>query len=448
MDEAIACYRKAIELDPKDRQGPPQPGRCVLGQGPVGRGHRLLQEGHRTRPEARHRPTATWALRWGQGPVGRGHRLLHEAIELDPKLAVAHANLGNALKDTGQLDEAIACFRKAIDLDPTFADAHSNLGCDSLRHQTGLRRGHRLLRKAIELDPRTASLHYNLGNALNGKGQVGQGHRVLQEGHRTRPEIRQGPQQPGRCARRPRARSDAAIACLRKAIEARPELRRSPHQSGPLCWGPKGQVQEAIACFKKAIELGFIPARPLLARAERAAAAQDRFADFQNGRYTPAINEERLMMAEWCQVKKLNHAANGLYAAAFLADPRLADNLQAAHRCNAACFASLAAASQGVDAAKLDDQERTRLRQQALDWLRADLALRTKQLATGTPADRAGVQQQLRHWQTDTDLAGIRDAAALAKLPADEQKVLTQLWTDVAALRTRTEIPAVKAEKP
>ena len=39
----------------------------------------------------------------------------------------------------------------------------------------------------------------------------------------------------------------------------------------------------------------------------------------------------------------------------------------------------------------------------------------------------------MRHWQQDSDLAGIRDAAALAKLPADEQKVFTQLWADVAA---------------
>jgi hypothetical protein len=31
------------------------------------------------------------------------------------------------------------------------------------------------------------------------------------------------------------------------------------------------------------------------------------------------------------------------------------------------------------------------------------------------------VVQTLRHWQQDTDLAGIRDAAALAKLPQDAQ---------------------------
>jgi len=34
-------------------------------------------------------------------------------------------------------------------------------------------------------------------------------------------------------------------------------------------------------------------------------------------------------------------------------------------------------------------------------------------------------RQTLSHWQKDIDLAGIRNAAALAKLPAGEQKAFT-----------------------
>ena len=43
------------------------------------------------------------------------------------------------------------------------------------------------------------------------------------------------------------------------------------------------------------------------------------------------------------------------------------------------------------------------------------------------------------HWQIDTDLAGIRDGAAPAKLPADEQTACTQLWADVGALSMTAE---------
>ena len=78
---------------------------------------------------------------------------------------------------------------------------------------------------------------------------------------------------------------------------------------------------------------------------------------------------------------------------------------------------------------------------QALDWLRADLARRTKQLESGKPADHAEVPQTMGHWQQDTDLAGIRDAANLAKLSGEEQKACTQLWTDVAALLKQANAP-------
>ena len=44
------------------------------------------------------------------------------------------------------------------------------------------------------------------------------------------------------------------------------------------------------------------------------------------------------------------HRSARLYAAAFAADPKLADDLKAGHRYNAACFAALAAAGQGEDA--------------------------------------------------------------------------------------------------
>jgi serine/threonine-protein kinase len=103
-------------------------------------------------------------------------------------------------------------------------------------------------------------------------------------------------------------------------------------------------------------------------------------------------------------------------------------------RYGAACAAALAGGGRLTDAKPLDDKERARWRKRALDWLRADLALRTKQLASGQPADRAQVRQQMMHWQQDGDLAAIRDKAALAQRPADERQACEKLWADVAAL--------------
>jgi hypothetical protein len=131
-----------------------------------------------------------------------------------------------------------------------------------------------------------------------------------------------------------------------------------------------------------------------------------------------------------------------LHADAFAADPKLADDLKAAHRYDAACSAAKAAAGQGKDAAELDGKVRARLCKQALNWLRADLALHTRQLQTGKPADRAAVPKVLKHWQQDSDLVGLRDAAALARLPAEERAACERLWADVSALLAKAEAPA------
>jgi hypothetical protein len=128
-----------------------------------------------------------------------------------------------------------------------------------------------------------------------------------------------------------------------------------------------------------------------------------------------------------------------LYADSFAADPQLAGDLPTAHRYDAACAAALAGAGQGADAGKLDAKERARLRQQALDWLKADLALRRKQMRSWRPGQVAQAHAALAHWQKDSDLAGLRDKDALAKLPAEERAACERLWADVAALLKKAE---------
>jgi hypothetical protein len=85
----------------------------------------------------------------------------------------------------------------------------------------------------------------------------------------------------------------------------------------------------------------------------------------------------------------------------------------------------------------LDATECGRLRKQALDWLRADLTAWTKVVSEDSPPGRTAVQQTLRHWQRDADLASVRDPAALARLPREERSAWERLWADVAALLER-----------
>jgi hypothetical protein len=168
-----------------------------------------------------------------------------------------------------------------------------------------------------------------------------------------------------------------------------------------------------------------------------------RLCGFLIGATTPASSSERIELAQLCLYKQLNRAAVRFFEEGFAGQPGLAEDLRSSNRYDAACAAALAAAGQGKDADKLESKERARLRRQALDWLRANLAQWIKQMANGSPEVHSRIQETLAHCQKDRDLASVRGDAALAKLPDDEQLGWRQLWADVekTLARARQENP-------
>jgi hypothetical protein len=159
------------------------------------------------------------------------------------------------------------------------------------------------------------------------------------------------------------------------------------------------------------------------------------------GSAQPASAAERIELANLCLVKKRPGTAARFFADAFAAQPALAEDLKAGDRYNAACAAALADAGIGEGAAKTDDKERSRLRQQALDWLEADLKAWSHLLGQVKPQDRQTLQRTLQHWQRDPDLVSVRDVDALADLPAEERQAWQQLWADVDHLLAKANSP-------
>jgi WD40 repeat protein/serine/threonine protein kinase len=159
-----------------------------------------------------------------------------------------------------------------------------------------------------------------------------------------------------------------------------------------------------------------------------------RFPAVLRGQDEPADNAERLAFAQLARDHQEFAFAARLWAEALASDPMLGDDRRAQHRYHAARAAALAAAGQGKARPPLDDAAKATLRRQVLDWLKAEFAAWDKHLESGPPRDRLTIVLTLSDWKHENDLAGLRDAAALAKLPAEEQKTFIQLWTDVAEL--------------
>jgi tetratricopeptide (TPR) repeat protein len=186
-EEAIAAYRRAIELDPNE--GAPHNG--------LGNVYRDL---------------------------GRSEEAIaayRRAIELDPEEAIYHNNLGNVYSELGRSEEAIAAYRRAIELDPEEAVYHNNLGIvysDLGRSEEAIA----AYRRAIELDPDDATPHVSLAGIYRHLGDKAKCQRHLAEARRLlKPDAHYNLA----CVESIAGNVDAALDHLSKALEKAPRRR-------------------------------------------------------------------------------------------------------------------------------------------------------------------------------------------------------------------------------
>lgn len=175
-----------------------------------------------------------------------------------------------------------------------------------------------------------------------------------------------------------------------------------------------------------------------LLRCQHLRALEGRLLAVVQGTDKPAIGD-CLDLVELCFVKNHYAAAARLYANALAGTPSLAEDLRAGHRFNAARAAALAGCGHGDDVTGLGEPELAKLRKQARDWLRLDLAAWAKKVDAGTEGDRIQARKTLAPWRDEPDLAGLRDADALEKLPAAERQECRALWEAVADVLRRAD---------
>jgi serine/threonine-protein kinase len=478
LDEAIAAHRKAVALNPRDARAHYHLGNALGDRGRTSEAMASYRQAIALDPKATLAHNNLGNALYDQGKVDEAIACYRRAIAADPRSALAWNNLGRALHTRGQTDEAIAAFRQAIAIDPRCVLAYTNLGL-ALEARGRLDEALAAQQQAVAVAPRDANAHFNLGNAWLAKGRPDEAiaaYRlaVTLDPTDARPLVNLGN------TLWAKGQLDEAGAAFQKAIAVAPRLAAAHHNLGSVL-AEKGQWDQAGDAYQKAIALDprfvqayfglgqalihqgrFGPARDSLRRCrellprshparqaategmrhcERLLALDEKLDPVLHGKAQAISAAERAEYARLCQYKKRFHASACLFREAFAAEPKLADDLRAAHRYNAACSAARAASGQGHHAAPIDGRESARWRKQALDWLRADLVLWTRQLGTGKPADRAAVQQWLRHWQKDPDLAGLRDAAWLVNLPDSELRACRRLWADVETLLKRAGQP-------
>jgi serine/threonine-protein kinase len=421
MPGAIAANRAVIRLEPASALAHINLGLSLRASGDLPGAIAAYREALRLQPDSADAYIGLgFALR-ASGDLPGAIAASRTAIRLKPEDARAHNNLGAFLASSGDMPGAIAAYREALRLQPENALAHAGLG-SALRASGDLPGAIAEYRAAIRLKPEDASVHINLGSALRASGDL-----------------------PG------------AIAANRAAIHLQPDSAEAHCNLGQAL-RQAGDFAGALAELRRGHELGSrrpgwpYPSAEWVRQTERMAALAGRLETVLGGEAGPADDAERLALAQMCYDTRRYAAAARLWAEALAADPKLADDRRAQHRYNAACAAALGAAGQGRDEPWPDESSRARLRAQALGWLRAELAIWSKLSATaGKPnalgrllgaVDRDTIRATLKHWRVDPDLAGVRDALALVKLPAAERDAWRALWVDVDALLRDAAFPA------
>ena len=110
-----------------------------------------------------------------------------EALRIEPDLADAHYNLGIALARVGRMPEAIEQLEYALQIDPDLAEAHNNLGID-LAQSGRIPEAIEHLERALRIQPDLAEAHYNLGIALVQAGRIEDAISHYQQALRIKPD--------------------------------------------------------------------------------------------------------------------------------------------------------------------------------------------------------------------------------------------------------------------
>jgi tetratricopeptide (TPR) repeat protein len=224
-----------------------------------------------------------------------------KAPALDPNHALLRVQLGVVLAEQSKLEEAVACYRKALALEPRLAPAYFHLG-NALKAQDRPDEAIAAFRMASECNPEDPSPPYNLGTTL-----------------------------------RDQHRYEEAITAFRQAIKLDPTIPPAHGAlGGVLCLS--GRFAEAHASTQHCLDL--LPSMHPLRRnamaqlqlCDRNLALEARLPALLDGREKAGGPREMLELIQACQLTQRHSAAAHFSTALSAAEPRQADDLQAAHR--------------------------------------------------------------------------------------------------------------------
>ena len=170
-DEAVADFRKAIELRPEQSKDHGNLGRALLAKGRMAEAMDEFQTALRISPNDSDAENNIGAALLQNGELDDAIDHLLKAIQNRASNADAYINLGNAYLQKREIDSAIATYSATLQLPYDHAESEYSVA-NAFRQKGDLENAVVHYRRALELRPDYADAHNNLGNALRQQGRI------------------------------------------------------------------------------------------------------------------------------------------------------------------------------------------------------------------------------------------------------------------------------------
>jgi tetratricopeptide (TPR) repeat protein len=194
--------------------------------------------------------------------------LWQDCVNKSPQKARPYNNLGAALADKGQYNEALAHYHKALEINPYYPNAYANLGFVLVK-QGKIEEGITQFFKALQIKPNDYETLSNLGVALLKQKRYAEAGNYLSNALKINPHFAKAHSNLG-VVRRRQNRFQESIDHLRFALKLDPDYAEAYNNLG-VTLASQGRYEEAIKQFSAALEInpGYAKARQNLEQSLR-----------------------------------------------------------------------------------------------------------------------------------------------------------------------------------
>ena len=272
VNEAIAQYQKALQINPNRADADINLGNALIRKGSVDEAIAHYQKALQIKPDFAGAYYNLGDALIRKGSVNEAIAQYQKALQIKPDYAEAHVNLGNALLQKGSVDEALAHYQRALQIKPDFAEAHYNLG-DALIRKGSVDQAIAHFQRALEIDPDFAEAHINLGHALIRKGKMDEAIAHFQKALQVSPDYAEAQKS---LAWVLATCPQASLRNGKRAVELAQRANQLTGDGNPVVLGTlaaayaeAGRFPEAVATAQRALQLAGTQSNTALADALR-----------------------------------------------------------------------------------------------------------------------------------------------------------------------------------